>query len=703
MAIIDNSNTKTKENQVYKEVKQHLDVGFQETDRRATGKNRIGSISFNEADELFRSWLDEKNWPYDALLFDPRVFTFIFEKTSRLISNKPKGRLTPREGSDMLSARINNALLDYQWDNSDIGGTMLSKWSLMDINARKYGASFALTRWRYETDTKGRVVFDGPDMQVLNNRDIAHDLSATAIENCNWFQVRQYTTLQELERMNDAARTGPVWKNLKELKESIIMGGRDGSGGGGDTRSVNWTSRNRAIAGLELDPVGKDNTFKTIEIVTEYRRDRWITFSPKHKIILRDIPNPYGNNEIPIVMLRYYSVDDDLYGLSEIEPIKGLQKAINALLCQYVDEINQKLYSPIAIGPGVRQHTLEWGKGARWIMNNPMQDFRLVESQSNAAQFFQNTYSVLVAAMMNALGESSLGVTNTQPYQTDKTATEVKALQLQRNARDQYNQIFLAEAIKRQYMLWHSMNQSLLFSDPKATFYVMRVASNDDMLKYFREMGLDGMEPAGEMVSTSFRNDLIRGKASKDEEILRNSEIPLFPVEVDGEVVPKLKLDDKYGKSGRVYVQPMDLKGTYDFSIDVQSMQGSADEERRNARQTAVQLLSSNANVHQLLAAEGIKPKFKDLFVNWLEDLGFGDADRFFEKVEQGAGGMGGGGIEEAMAAMAGAGAPPATGIPGGTDPNAGGESQQQSPFAIDRSTGKNEGLGPISPTSLGA
>lgn len=297
-------------------------------------------------------------------------------------------------------------------------------------------------------------------MQVLNNRDVAHDLAATAIENCNWFQVRQYVTWQDLKHINDASRSKPIYKNLDELKYAINA--KSEEGGGGDNRSTNWNSRNRAIAGLELDPVGKDDTFKVIEIVTEYRKDRWITFAPKHGVILRDIDNPYMNNEIPIVMLRYYAIDDDLYGLSEIEPIKGLQKAINAILCQYVDEINQKLYSPIAIGPGVRQHTLEWGKGARWIMNNPLTDFRLVESKSNAAQFFNNTYSVLVAAMMNALGESSLGVSNVQPYQKDKTATEVKALQLQRNARDNYNQIFLAEAIKRQMMLWHSMNQVLL-------------------------------------------------------------------------------------------------------------------------------------------------------------------------------------------------------------------------------------------------
>lgn len=699
--MVDNTNRTTNKSrladeQTFSECKQHSEIGFQETDRRATGKNRMGSISFNEADELFRSWLNEESWPYDALLFDPRVFTVIFEKTSRLIANKPKGKLSPREGSDVLSARINNQLLDYQWDQANIGGGMISKWALCDMNTRKYGAAFGLCTWRYELDNKGKVVFDGPEMKVLNNRDIAHDLTATSIENCNWFQVRQYVTWQDLRNVNDQ-RSKPIYRNLDKLKISIDeKEAEKQKSGGGEGRATNWISRNRAIGGLETDPVGKDETFKTIEIITEYRRDRWIAFAPKHGVILRDIENPYENYEIPITMLRYYQIDDDLYGLSEIEPIKGLQKAINALLCQYVDEINQKLYSPIAIGPGVKQHTLEWGKGARWSMNNPMSDFRLVESRSNAAQYFNNTYSVLVAAMMNALGESSLGVSNIQPYQKDKTATEVKALQLQRNARDNFNQIFLAEGIKRQYMLWHSMNQKLLFSDPDKKSFVLRIVG-PDAISFYQEHELDketfdneGFIKTGQETIDNIIKD---GQTPSDEElqVMSSAESLKRGVNIGTEKKPnfvsKLRTMEN-GKSAMLAIEQKDLEGTFDFLIDVESMSANADDERRSARQTAVTLLASNPNVLQLLASEQIKPKFKDLFVTWLEDLGFMDAGKYFEKIKTPEGppsgassGAAGGATSAVSAAMSGKGGPPPTGIPGGSNPNVGGEAPTASPF----------------------
>jgi hypothetical protein len=527
---------------------------------------------------------------------------------------------------------------------------MLQKWALMDINARKYGAAFGLCKWRYEKDGRGKVIFDGNDMQVLNNRDIAHDLTANSVENCNWIQVRLYPTMDELERVNDS-RGKIIYKNLDELRQAI---GRDSDeGSGGDSRSSALTSRNRAISKLEIDPYGKDKVFKSVEVVTEYRRDRWITFAPRHGIVLRDIRNPYDNYEIPITMLRYYVIDDDLYGLSEIEPIQGLQKAINALLCQYVDEINQNLYSPIAIGPGVRQHTLEWGKGARWIMNNPLTDFRLVESKSNAAQFFNNTYSVLVAAMMNALGESSLGVSNLQPFQADKTATEVKALQLQRNARDNYNQLMLADAMKRQLMLWHSMNQKLIFGEDSKKPYVIRIVGRD-AIKYFVERGLHDIVLSEEAVKVLKTYSEVLGippeelqeKAGINPEDLS---VPKYPVNVSEEkgkisLKPKMTLSPG-GEMAEILIEPEDVKGMYDFSVDVESMTVTADEERRQARQTAVSLLVSNPNILALLQQEGVKPKFKELFTTWLDDLGFSDAERYFEKSEQtmGAGGAMGG------------------------------------------------------------
>jgi hypothetical protein len=262
--------------------------------------------------------------------------------------------------------------------------------------------------------------------------------------------------------------------------------------------------------------------------------------------------------------------------------------------------------------------------------------------------------------MMNALGESSLGVSNLQPFQGDKTATEVKALQVQRNARDNYNQLMLAEAMKRHLMLWHTMNQILLFSDPNKQAYIIRVVGKD-AIAFFQKRGFDDMklpnESAQHMVnmSDSYGNDM--KKMDQAGLGMNQFMVPSHPVTIgSGEnkkIVPKLSTEENGG--GSLYVEPEDIKGQFDFSIDVESMTVTADEERKQARQTAVSLLVSNPNIIALLQQEGVKPKFKDLFVTWLEDLGFNDAQKFFEATEQPGAqpGMGGGSPQDQMAQMA--------------------------------------------------
>jgi len=186
-------------------------------------------------------------------------------------------------------------------------------------------------------------------------------------------------------------------------------------------------------------------------------------------------------------MLKYYPVDDDLYGLSELEPIEKLQKADNALLCQYLDAINTGLYTPLKVKTsGVRMHTLEWGPGAKWLMDD-LNNVELLQHSPTGVAEFSTTYKFIVGAMMEALGETSAATSNLVPGGSKKTATEIQDLALQRNARDNFNQIFLAAALKKQMMFWHQMNQQFLLSDDKAK--VIRIVGKD-AIKYFEKSPL---------------------------------------------------------------------------------------------------------------------------------------------------------------------------------------------------------------------
>ena len=650
------------ERETFSAIKRHYDLSREDLETRYT--------DWNKKDELFRSYINEKGWPYSALVFDPRTFTAIFEKSARLLANKPKGRLIPREGGDVLGAKINNALLDFQWDDAERvdGEPMLAKWARMDMNCRKYGASFALAKWHFEERPKGDgktriTVFDGPNFIPWNNRDVLHNPSYSSIQ--KWIQLREWATLEELQRVNDAARGRPVYKNLDIIRDSLSKEAK----GGGDMRSTAWASRNLSIKGLQ-DFRGRDEIFKTFEFVTEYRDDRWISFAPKYGVILRDIPNPYDHGRIPVIQLKYYPIDEDIYGLSEIEPIEKLQKALNALVCQYLDAINMGLYTPIKVRTAaVQLHTLEFGPGKKWLMNDPVTDVIPYETSGAGIAEFAQTYRFIVGAIQEALGETSAAMSNLVPGGTEKTATEIQDLSLQRNVRDNFNQLFLGEALKDQMMLWHQMNQQFLF-DEKNKQRVIRIVGQD-AVAFFENMGLSEQGLTEEAINRITSPEMEEVIADPSFDMMSLME-PVFPVSTPEGTIPKMVVEEG-GEMASVVVEPEDTSGNYDYIPDIRSMANP--EPAMVQALTQMVGLAKDPEAVQVRMLDGQRLKLSELEKDLFEVLGLKNADKYYERSENVQTNQGGGGVTPPGQAPAGVNQP--AGVSGGAEALPGGATNQ--------------------------
>lgn len=631
------------ERERYWEVRRHYDLAREDLDARFSDWNR--------KDELFRSHINEAGWPYSAMVFDPRTFTAIFEKSARLLANKPKGRLVPREGGDVLGAKINNALLDFQWDDAERvdGEPMLAKWARMDMNARKYGASFALCKWHFEKRTLGGkevVWFDGPTFTPWNNRDVLHNPSYSSIQ--KWIQLREWVTFDDLQKVNDVAKGKPIYKNLDIIREALSKEAK----GGGDMRSAAWTSRNLSIKGLS-DFRGRDEVFKVFEVITEYREDRWITFAPKYGVILRDITIPYNHGRIPVIQLKYYPIDEDIYGLSEIEPIETLQKALNALVCQYLDAINMNLYTPIKVRTAsVQLHTLEFGPGKKWLMNDPQTDVLPYETRGAGIAEFGQTYRFLVGAMQEALGETSAAVSQLTPGEGERTATEINELSLQRNVRDAFNQLFLAEALKDQMNLWLLMNSQYLF-DSRGQQKVIRVAGQD-AVTFFENMGLAAQGLTDETIErlTSPEMDDVLADPTFD---MNSVMEPLFPVSTPEGNIPKMMIEDG-GEMGAVIIEPDDLNGSYDYIPDVRSMANPEPAVVNGLVQLSV--AAKDPAAIQARAMDGLRLRLSDLEKDLFDMMGLKGSDKYYERIQNEQPIQGGGGIAAPGQAPVGAGQP---------------------------------------------
>lgn len=621
--------------QILKEVNSHYTAWTQDVNIRLTRK-----FGWNDITDAYYGKLPD-DWPFTSRTTDPRIKTTLLDKNARLLNGKLRGRLIPRESGDTISARINNALLDYQWDRADDGGSMQVKLSISDIDTRLYQSKFGLVKWKCVYNDDGTIKFENNEFTPLDIRDCGMDFSAGHIKNAKWFQHRGWEFVVDLENETDT-NGKPMFANLNKIKSDLAQ--KDNGNNVSSERNSEYTRRVKQLRGLE-DRVGTDIAFPVIEVVTEYREDEWITFAPHHNVILRRIKNPYKHGKIPVVQLRYYPLQDDPLGESEVEPVIPLWRAIQATLCGYMDEVILKMRPPLKVIEGqARLETIVYDPEAQWLMSRP-DAITEMQSSGQAIQYFQATYTALVSAFNTAMGAFSEGISNIDLTKPDKTATEIKATQKQQNVRDQKNQNDLAEFIKDIMMFWLSNNKQFIFSDPKKIEYVIRVVGKENFA-YFQQAGLDQsvLSPEAAKTIADIMDQNPNMTDGEIQQMVQAGSMPKYPVLMNPNekdpnkynIKPKMKVNET-GDIADISIVPEDLDGQYDYIADVKSMAVGAMEELMQGRQNAINTLTANPNIIQALAAEGYKPKIKELLSQSFEDLGLSDSDKFFEKITQGA------------------------------------------------------------------
>ncbi len=610
-----------------KQVQSHFDEAKDELVMRITHKEQ----GFNEWDNLYRSYIPKGKWPFNSRIFIPMVFSSIFEKDTRLITGKIKGKLVAGRYGSELGARIGTELLSSQTDDHDFYNEepLVSKWLRWSQNARKYGAGFALVPWRRETKD-GEVAFDGPSFEPLDNRKVYLQPGVASISDADYVIVERETTLQKLKTVNDAsiAKNGKeAYRNLDILEKASATATRS------DTEMA---STNTVIRGLTGKSEGKGQ-FKRFKILTEYRNDIWITWCPdvgasKSSLgtIIRVIKNPYKHGLKPVIRLVYIPIDDDAYGVSEIEPGRSQQKAINALTSGFIEAVSTELYPIIKGHPtNVDWKTIEFKPRAAWIMNNPATDVVRLEGAISFTQKFVEAFKLLETTFKEAMGDTAVSGSNVSAMAPDKTATEIRDLALQRGARDNLNKLFLASAIQKMYALWWSMDQQFL-SDKK----VIKVAGRD-AIEYFVNEGLNGFTLSNEgyelieQFMTEYPGVTFEQayESLREDGALDNYAQPLFPVKMGDQSLPKLQLE-RDGKSGFLSVENKDLTGQYRFSVDLNTIGNQNEDQEAAAMREYMKMVSDNA---QNLAAEGYKPKYKELLASVGEKMKIRGAEQFFE------------------------------------------------------------------------
>jgi hypothetical protein len=313
-------------------------------------------------------------------------------------------------------------------------------------------------------------------------------------------------------------------------------------------------------------------------------------------------------------------------------------------LCGFIDQMNLSMRPPIKVAnnSSVRLDTIVYGPNALWLTGDSVNNVQEHQSSGQHLSNFQSAFGALISRFKDAMGEASQGVSNLDPFKTDKTATEVKDTAMQRQSRDQYNQLYLEESLKDEMMMWLSNNQQFLFDDPSKHSMVLNIIGKQAIQEY-KQLGIDQYELTDEAI-TGMAEMVDANNGVTDSEIQmmgQELQVPRNPVIMNPneknpanyEIKPKMSISDDGGLA-ELIVTPDDLEGVYNYHPDVQSMSISAGLEQNQAMTKALDLLINPA-VQQMLAQTGIAPKIKDILVDVFERGGVLNADRLFEESKQ--------------------------------------------------------------------
>lgn len=476
-------------------------------------------IRMNSQEELYRTFIDANLYPHNARVFDPRIFRVIETITPRMVANEPTGSFYPSQDGSLATAEIFNAMIKYDWRRAE----MFPKLTMFVKSMLIFGTAFGRTYWDFRETEKSQMIpkklngrmiwspksvkkvpvteFDGPNFETLNIYDCFPDPNATSIANMRWFIYRTFKTIDELEDENDA-RGAEYWKNLDQLKAAMQTQNKDNEAdvnqsAGGSPAYMQFREHRRVMLSTQ-EFHGKDNSNPELVVLIRYTKEKWVFVAPEYDIVIREVDNPYFHGELPIIYGVDYPYPGELFGMGEIEPIDRIQRAINAVLNQRLDNVQLVLRNmwKVKKNSGVDLHTLVSAPG-NIITTDDMEAVEPVAIPDVTGPTFVQTMNYLTSALQNGSGitDYTIGMGNDSNV-ANKTATGTRLIQNEANAQFKLKiQLFNHMVIQRVANLWKDLRIQYTTEDQK-----FRITGSENVSSLMQNTNLSQQTAQGEPI-----------------------------------------------------------------------------------------------------------------------------------------------------------------------------------------------------------
>ena len=371
-------------------------------------------------------------------IFDPVLSTMQIERSNRVMAQLPMGKYKAMSKNDEATAKLMNMTIEkYVLPNASSQYDFLTKCRMVDLYSNIYGNFFVLLDWVAQ---EGGYV--GPDMWLLNIRDVFPQVGATSLEDSDYVIIRTWKSIEWFKSIQNTDGYKDVDKVIAQFSDKA---GEKVSREFKDKSSREYQEYNEAMEAK------KSGFFK---VLTMYERDRWVDYVPGADTVIREMDNPNNDGELPVVCKYSLPLIDDFMGMGDSERGKSMQMALNGIWNLYAGAIKMSIFPPVMLDKNgiAAMSSIKWGPAEKWLgkNNNFAQVLNLTPQGVNT---FNNTRQAISGSLQTQFGTSFTNVAMGEDTNMGKTPQALKMQVAREGARDSadrfYMESFLSKVMKR--------------------------------------------------------------------------------------------------------------------------------------------------------------------------------------------------------------------------------------------------------------
>lgn len=398
-------------------------------------------VVWDEAEQLFHNQLnDSLSAKAKSQVFDPKLSTLTIERSYRVMAQLQTGKVKGISRNDRGDAMLKNLLLEkYVLPNANSQFDFLTKMRMVDMYSNIYGNFFTLIDWNI-----GRNGYVGPDIWLLNIRDVFPQVGAVSLEDSDHVIVRTWKPLSFFEKLRKQDGYKNVDKIIAKLKASS---------GSKQSRSDEQMSKREEDQYPTGNPGRKDGYY---EVLSQFERDRWVDVCVDADEEFRDQKNPHDDDDLPVKCKYSIPLLDDFMGFSDFERGGSMQKTVNSVWNLYLDGVAMSIFPPVLINKDniASMSSIRYTKAAKWLVRNQINNAAQTMNLSpQGISEFNNVYRTATASLLNLFGTTDTQTTAETDPGFGKTPQALQQQAARENTRDNadryYMEKFLESVMKK--------------------------------------------------------------------------------------------------------------------------------------------------------------------------------------------------------------------------------------------------------------